>query len=152
MTIPPISQNDLAAANSGPSATTAATGTSQVTKNMFLQLLVAQIKNQDPLSPADGTQFLTQLAQFQSLEQSMNMGTDLSAIRTDLDTLVGASTGQSATFRKPMVAKRPPAARPVKNQGHQRAGTSSAHVPAPVAVGARNGAEFPLDDSEFKEF
>ena len=47
---------------------------SQVTKNMFLQLLVAQIKNQDPMSPADGVQFLTQLAQFQQLEQSMNIG------------------------------------------------------------------------------
>jgi flagellar basal-body rod modification protein FlgD len=99
MTIPPISQNDLAAANSGPSATTAATGTSQVTKNMFLQLLVAQIKNQDPLSPTDGVQFLTQLAQFQQLEQSMNMGQDLSAIRSDLDNLAqtGTTTGTTST-------------------------------------------------------
>ena len=88
-----IAQNDPTAASSPSTSTTAATGTSVVTKNMFLQLLVAQIKNQDPLSPADGTQFLTQLAQFQSLEQSMNMGTDLSAIRSDLDTLVGATTG-----------------------------------------------------------
>ena len=54
---------------------------------------MAQIQNQDPLNPADGTQFLTQLAQFQTLEQSMNMGTDISAIRSDLDTLVGATTG-----------------------------------------------------------
>jgi flagellar basal-body rod modification protein FlgD len=88
-----ISQNDPTTGNSGSSTTTASTDTSQVTKNMFLQLLVAQIKNQDPLNPADGTQFLTQLAQFQSLEQSMNMGTDLSAIRGDLDMLVGATTG-----------------------------------------------------------
>jgi flagellar basal-body rod modification protein FlgD len=90
--IPAISQSDPAA-SSASSATPAATGASTVTKNMFLQLLVAQIKNQDPLSPADGTQFLTQLAQFQTLEQSMNMGTDLSAIRSDLDALVGATTG-----------------------------------------------------------
>ena len=88
-----IAQSDPAAAGSASSATTAATGVSTVTKNMFLQLLVAQIKNQDPLSPADGTQFLTQWAQFQSLEQSMNMGTDLSAIRSDLDALTGAGTG-----------------------------------------------------------
>jgi flagellar basal-body rod modification protein FlgD len=98
-----ISQNDPAAASSSSSGTTAATGTSEVTKNMFLQLLVAQIKNQDPLNPADGTQFLTQLAQFQQLEQSMNMGTDLSAIRSDLDTLVptaattGTTTGTTST-------------------------------------------------------
>src|ERR1017187_2915558 len=98
-----ISQNYRATASSSSSGTTAATGTSDVTENMFLQLLVTQIKNQDPLSPADGTQFLTQLAQFQQLEQSMNMGTDLSAIRSDLDTLVqtaattGTTTGTTST-------------------------------------------------------
>jgi flagellar basal-body rod modification protein FlgD len=98
-----ISQNDPTAASSNSSSTTAATGTSQVTKNMFLQLLVAQIKNQDPMSPSDGTQFLTQLAQFQQLEQSMNMGQDLSAIRTDLENVgqsaitTGTTTGTTST-------------------------------------------------------
>jgi flagellar basal-body rod modification protein FlgD len=50
-------------------------------KNTFLKLLVAQLKNQDPLNPADGTQFVTQLAQFSSLEQSTQMAQDISAIR-----------------------------------------------------------------------
>ena len=90
-----ILQNDptaaSTAANSASTSTTATPAGSEVTKNMFLQLLVAQIKNQDPLNPADGTQFLTQLAQFQTLEQSMNMGTDLSAIRSDLDKLTGTT-------------------------------------------------------------
>jgi flagellar basal-body rod modification protein FlgD len=93
-----ISQNDpitysLGADKSSSGAT--ATDTSQVTKNMFLQLLVAQIKNQDPMSPSDGVQFLTQLAQFQQLEQSMSSGQDLSAIRSDQDKLAAtdASTG-----------------------------------------------------------
>jgi flagellar basal-body rod modification protein FlgD len=85
--------------NTTPSTTgtaaAAATDTSQVTKNMFLQLLVAQIKNQDPLNPSDGVQFLTQLAQFQQLEQSMNMGQDITAIRGDLDQLT--QTGTTAT-------------------------------------------------------
>jgi flagellar basal-body rod modification protein FlgD len=90
-----ISPSDSMAASSGSSSTTTAPSSTDVTKDMFLQLLVAQLQNQDPMNPADGTQFLTQLAQFQQLEQSMNMGTDLSAIRSDLDTLVanGASTG-----------------------------------------------------------
>ena len=98
-----ISQNDPAAASSASSATTAASSTTSVTKNMFLQLLVAQIKNQDPMSPTDGVQFLTQLAQFQQLEQSMNMGQDLSAIRSDLDkvaqsgTSTGTTTGTTTT-------------------------------------------------------
>jgi flagellar basal-body rod modification protein FlgD len=95
-----ISQSDptTSSANS-TGTTTTTTNNSDVTKEMFLQLLVAQIKNQDPLNPSDGVQFLTQLAQFQQLEQSMNMGQDVSAIRTDLQSLVPASsnTGTNAT-------------------------------------------------------
>ena len=47
----------------------------------FLQLLVAQLKNQNPAQPMDGTTFVTQLAQFSQLEQSL-------ASRQDLDALV----------------------------------------------------------------
>ncbi len=65
-----------------------------VDKNMFLELLVAQLRNQDPLNPADGTEFVGQLAQFQQLETSLNMGQDLTAIRTSLDLLLaGGSIG-----------------------------------------------------------
>src|SRR4030088_2412996 len=53
-------------------------------KSVFLQLLVAQLKNQDPLQPQDGIQFVTQLAQFSQLEQSTQMAADLDAIRQDL--------------------------------------------------------------------
>src|ERR1039457_6595812 len=81
--IPAIAQSVPTTPSSSSTSTTAASSTTDVTKNEFLQLLVAQIQNQDPLNPADSTQFLTQLAQFQTLEQSMNMGTALSASRSD---------------------------------------------------------------------
>ncbi len=42
-------------------------------KNDFMNLLIAQMKNQDPMSPMDGTQFAAQLAQFSSLEQLQNL-------------------------------------------------------------------------------
>ena len=94
-----IQQGTSAADTGSSAASTATAGTSEVTKNMFLQLLVAQIKNQDPLNPTDGVQFLTQLAQFQQLEQSINMGQDLTAIRSDLDQLVQTPnpTGTTST-------------------------------------------------------
>ena len=41
----------------------------QDSKQMFLKLLVAQIKNQNPLSPQDPTEFLGQLTQYSMLEQ-----------------------------------------------------------------------------------
>src|SRR5262249_23482411 len=73
--------------------TAASNSATQVSKDMFLQLLVAQIKNQDPLNPTDGVQFLTQLAQFQQLENGLNMGQDITAIRSDLDQFTtGGST------------------------------------------------------------
>lgn len=77
-----------------PRTNTSDTGTTQVTKNMFLQLLVAQIKNQDPMNPSDGVQFLSQLAQFQQLENGLNMGQDISAIRTSIDQLAAGEGKQ----------------------------------------------------------
>ena len=54
-------------------------------KEMFLKLLVAQIRNQNPLSPTDSVQFVGQLAQFTELEQMMAIRQDISAVRVDLD-------------------------------------------------------------------
>ena len=94
----PISLNPVvAASNTSTANKTAAPTGDNVTKNMFLQLLVSQIKNQDPLNPTDGVQFLTQLAQFQQLEQSMNMGQDMSAVRGDLDKIVQLDTQLTGT-------------------------------------------------------
>ena len=56
-----------------------------VTKEMFLELLVAQIRHQDPLNPSDGTQFLTQLAEFTNLEQTIAIKDHVGAIRGALD-------------------------------------------------------------------
>ena len=55
-----------------------------VDKNMFLRLLIAQVRNQNPLQPTDGAEFLSQLATFTSLEQLAAMRDDLSAIRQNL--------------------------------------------------------------------
>ena len=46
-------------------------------KNDFLNLFITQLQNQDPLNPKDGTEMASQLAQFNSLEQMMNINTAL---------------------------------------------------------------------------
>jgi flagellar basal-body rod modification protein FlgD len=83
--------------NTESSSSNPASPTKPVDKNMFLELLVAQLRNQDPLNPSDGTQFVGQLAQFQQLEQSINSGQDVTAIRQDLDQLVNAAKGGGTT-------------------------------------------------------
>jgi flagellar basal-body rod modification protein FlgD len=50
-------------------------------KDDFLTLLVSQLQNQDPLNPSDPTEFVSQLAQFSSLEQLMNVNGNLEAIQ-----------------------------------------------------------------------
>ncbi len=49
-------------------------------KEEFLKMLVAQLKNQNPLNPLDGTEFTAQLAQFSSLEQLQNVYAELKAL------------------------------------------------------------------------
>jgi flagellar basal-body rod modification protein FlgD len=99
MTIQPLTplpqnQNNIAAHSTTAQAST--TGTSSddsvddVSENEFLQLLVAQIQYQDPTNPTDSTAFVTQLAQFSSLEQ-------LIAIHGDLDNLTQAGSTQGTT-------------------------------------------------------
>ena len=82
-------------------------------KDQFLQLLVAQMKNQDPDSPMDGTQMAAQLAQFSTVEQLQNAndtltqianavrvangGTQASTTTTDGSSTSGSSTGGTST-------------------------------------------------------
>lgn len=49
------------------------TGNSALGKDEFLKILMAQLQNQDPLSPMEDKDFIAQMAQFTSLEQMVNM-------------------------------------------------------------------------------
>lgn len=62
------------------------------TKEMFLQLLVAQIRHQNPLNPANGTEFVAQLAQFTQLEATLDIRKDLDQIR---EALTGSAAGET---------------------------------------------------------
>jgi flagellar basal-body rod modification protein FlgD len=92
--ISPLIQPRYQAAAADPATNSAggnAVSTAEVvSKDEFLKLLVAQLQNQDPLSPLQGDAFVAQLATFSSLEQ-------LVSINSNIGKLVGALTPPSST-------------------------------------------------------
>lgn len=81
------------------------TGNSSLDKDAFLQLLVAQMKYQDPLEPTSNTEYISQFATFSELEQMQNMSATLELSRAS--SLVGQtvlmkitdSTGRQTTVQ-----------------------------------------------------
>lgn len=63
--------------SANPPASNSTSASSLANETTFLQLLVAQIKNQDPTQPMDSTAFLSQLAQFSQLEQLVGIRKDI---------------------------------------------------------------------------
>ena len=75
-----------------------ATKNDDLGKETFLQLLVTQLQNQDPLNPQDNSSYIAELAQFSALEQMTNVASnleDLGKVVNNIDTsvLVGQLSG-----------------------------------------------------------
>lgn len=85
-TLPISSMAALAPTSTAPTSTSD-TSKNLASQNTFLQLLVAQLKNQDPEQPTDGTAFVTELAQFTTLQEDTTSATDLNTIVAALPSL-----------------------------------------------------------------
>jgi flagellar basal-body rod modification protein FlgD len=82
----PSNTNSTTGTNNNPSSQNSSAATDPLAnESTFLTLLVSQLKNQDPATPMDGTTFVTQLAQFSDLEQSLAMRQDLDSISLKYD-------------------------------------------------------------------
>ena len=73
---------------SGAGTTASSTGSnlSTITNTEFLQILIAQLQNQDPLNPTDPDQFVTELAEMTQVQSLQSMQTSLSDLATSLGT------------------------------------------------------------------
>jgi flagellar basal-body rod modification protein FlgD len=94
--IPSVTTNPVTSQTGTPGTTLAPTGTPGTTlaptgpglgQNDFLTLMMDQLKNQDPTSPSDPTQYLSELAQFTSLQQQNSIASSTAT----------AAAGASAT-------------------------------------------------------
>lgn len=88
MTETPLQIEPLSAIAPRQSATTSVGGVEGADFQNFLRLLTAQLRNQDPLSPLDSTQFVAQLASFSTVEQLVTANArleDISARLNDAD-------------------------------------------------------------------
>ena len=83
----------IQSAASATTTTTTASAKNVLGKDDFLKMMIAQLKNQDPMNPMDGTAFTAQLAQFSSLEQLQN-------VNTQLDLLHQAAAGPRGTAKR----------------------------------------------------
>lgn len=102
----------VAGADTSVQVTSAATSATTVTTNensadalynQFITLMVAQVQNQDPLNPADGTEYVSQLAQFAQVQSTENMVTILNNNAIMMDNLQVLTTadlvGQTVAVR-----------------------------------------------------
>lgn len=74
--------------------------------NMFLTLMLKQLENQDPTEPTDNTQWLSQLAQYSSLEQMTQMNSGLKECANFMAALYGdMNTNSEITQTLSMIGK-----------------------------------------------
>ena len=85
----------LSSAKTEESKVSKATNSSALDKDAFLQLLVAQMKYQDPLEPTSNTEYISQCDTFSELEQMQNMSSTMELSRSA--SLVGQTVTVSTT-------------------------------------------------------
>ena len=83
MSIPSVNTN-YGTTSTTSAQTSSNSGTDKLGMDQFLNLFIAQLKNQDPLNPMDSAEFTAQLAQYSSVEQLYGMNSKLEDIENTL--------------------------------------------------------------------
>jgi flagellar basal-body rod modification protein FlgD len=133
--------------SSGASSATAPKK-SDLGKNDFLMLLVTQLKYQDPLSPMDNTQFLSQMAQFQALEANTNMQKGIEDLGTELKDTVAAQQSSAQSMNNASSVSLIGKQVRIKETDVIWDATAGATVPITVNLGNNSGATVQILDGD----
>jgi flagellar basal-body rod modification protein FlgD len=93
-----------ATATTGTTATSSSSSSLPITQNQFLQMLMAELKNQNPMNPnsSDPMQFVTELAQFTQVEQETNTAESSATIASGQSTASAiALLGHAVNYTDP---------------------------------------------------
>ena len=135
---PTTSPLDPTATTGSSSSSTSSSDTNQINENTFLQLLVAQMQYQDPLSPTDSTAFLTQTAQFTEVSTLQQIESDQQTIQHTNQLLAAAGmVGRGVTYSTTGIAPATAVA------------TTSVTVGGNLAQDAPVGAKVTLDTTAY---
>lgn len=93
MSVDAVNGSTTGQSTAAPALTPRETG---LGRDAFLQLLVTQLQNQNPLEPQADGEFLAQLAQFSSLEQLQEIKGDIAALRTFFESAIADGSTPSA--------------------------------------------------------
>jgi flagellar basal-body rod modification protein FlgD len=101
MAIDPTTTATTATTATATTKKTDASGNQILGKDDFLKLMVAQLKNQDPMNPADDKDNIAQMAQFSSLEQITNLASATQELATRMSVTQNIGLlGHDVTYTK----------------------------------------------------
>jgi flagellar basal-body rod modification protein FlgD len=101
MAIDPTTTGTTATTATATTKKTDASGNQILGKDDFLKLMVAQLKNQDPMNPADDKDNIAQMAQFSSLEQITNLASATQELATRMSVTQNIGLlGHDVTYTK----------------------------------------------------
>src|SRR5262249_50064522 len=86
MNISPVSSSFFT-----PTTSSSSSGTSSMDTTEFLKVLVAQLKNENPLDPTDTSQFVNQITSYASYNQLVSMSSQLDSVVASMNSLVATN-------------------------------------------------------------
>jgi flagellar basal-body rod modification protein FlgD len=95
--IPPVTDTSAIGSTTGTASTSDSSGLNQLDNSQtFLQLLVAQLENQDPTNPTDPTSFMTEIAQLTAVQSQTSLSAEEQTVAAD--SMIGLTvTGSGAS-------------------------------------------------------